>query len=335
MRYEDRTVNPFSEEILSLSQLKRLLKEQTGRDLVTRFAWDQCCRYFALVRMPAPLGFLIVANCDIKKNTILPCSYGGEKLAPAKEKLMANSEFLQEIQYENGQDSDFFQAEKFGDFGALFAHLPDRASLEAHQFRPEDIALFQLENCQIAIAHSGEVVFITTNDIQKGAIIGQNYGENYWLTLRARTSPILFYQNTLNPVDLSQYSFSVVCGARNHDGDFLVGRDGRFCFPVLGGGLEARCTEMLNATSGTIALDGDHHFSGHFLRFPKSNMLLDAVVTGKDFEEKFGEQVDLTTNKPKGLFFFSTARAVVSGCNPPPGSTVDKEGRTVVPKVNF
>ena len=334
MRYEDRTVDPFTVKKLSLLELIFLLREETGRELVITSNWKECCQYFALVRMPAPLGFLIVANCDIEKDTILPSSYGGEKLPLAKEKLIRNSEFLARMEYVNGQDGEFFQAEKSGDLGTLFAHLPDRAFLDTHRFCSEDIASFQLENCKLKMIDSDHFVFVATNDIQKGAIIGQSYGLNYWLTVAK--SPCLFYQNTLDIVDLSQYSFSVVCGAKDHRGGMLVGRDGGLCFSFFVDYFEALTKEILKGESGgTIALDGDHHFRGQFIRFVMSQMLLDVVVTAKDFEKDLMRQVDPITTKPNGLFFFFTARAVVSSCNPPPGSTVDEEGRTVVArKVN-
>lgn len=213
VKFLDKTKTPAVEVELSLADIQRLIKTETGRDLIfadpTLLAsYDNLIK---LIRFPNPIGFAIAANQRIKKGTKLLC-YGGEKVF--------NNLPHDDINYAITATDDYgnqhrFQANHFGDLAALLVHLPDEDFLKVIDINQKDYPLIQMSNTtNVMYATKGECYFKASKDIEPNELIGFSYGFPYWI--ERMISPMLFKKGTMEILDITTLNkFTVIAALFN------------------------------------------------------------------------------------------------------------------------
>ena len=197
-----RGPNPREME-LPLQAICQIVEKYTNRKLIFEESSlkQKYDRLFKLALFPEPIGFVVVANEFIKKNTEL-CPYGGETILSS----IAQNDVTYLLQVDKNSAQN---ARNYGDIGSLFCHLPDKAFLDQFEFKDNCRAVIQQANVA-AISRGGRIYFVATQDIQPNTPIGYSYGSMYWLEVKH--SPILFAANSLTEVNLATQNFRPLIG---------------------------------------------------------------------------------------------------------------------------
>lgn len=326
MKFLNLTVEPHRETDITLKQFQNLIFLGTGRQLVLEdpFLYYQNEDYFKLVRFPDPIGFTIVANKKIPKNTTL-CFYGGDNITD--ETTQQNIAYLLRCAGIAGI-SLTQQAEKSGDIGALFAHLPDQAFLTELGVDIADQTKIQTENVEVTCIPSNgklRLGLASSTDIEPGSIIGFNYGLHYWVEIGA--SPVFFQKNSIKPIASTELAFknplAVLCTENNNPRLFDVQAHtansrtsalslfffyNRFQTPSTS---EQTVLYQDKNTTISVALD----------RTTFNETLAKTRITNQKADSK-----QAATTQP--FIFFKTKQVI--GCAPPPES-VFENNKTVLP----
>lgn len=322
MKYVDFTHTPAIEQDLSLHEIQAIIQSDTKRTLIfedPELAKQYDC-LFKLVRLPNPIGFAIVANQRIPKNTVL-CPYGGETQSKLPLENNDDIEYLLSCTNQYTKEKISQQARVHGDLGSLFAHLPNLEFLE--QIGLSQQAEIQTSNIKVFYdfvnQHSKKTVrlfFISTQDIYPDTIIGFNYGMEYWI--ESKVSPNLFHRNKNTLIDITRLNFDRVAAFCDQSGKTRIYNiaDPKHHI-IVGYALKTvllACKKTLKndqTGSSPVIFQSMHHYLA--LSMQEINRVL--------------KKEELSREKHIFLFF-NTVQVV--GCPPPPNSHIDENGITHV-----
>lgn len=287
----------------SLSEIKDLIKEETGRGL--EIYQNERLDLLSLIKFPQPIGFAIVANELIPANTYI-CEYGGRRLTD-DEANTANIEYLMRAVVPNNEV--IYQAKESGGFGSLFSCLPGAGTLIALAIKkPYE---FQTANV-IDFIENDRICFKSTKEIPKGAIIGFDYGLQYWAS-KFCEAPCLFKEGGSGEI----YGWDKV----NYDP--LIFAIDRACGNFPKNKFIPEQHILLGASSRQINCEFTKKSELHIESYGKESK----VTMLKSEWEEFNR---ITQRNP--LMFFTTSTNY-SGCMPPPGYTIDDLNNTHVPQI--
>lgn len=246
MKFIDLRTEKPTELELPLDKIQHLLKEETGRELITN---DEIYKKnedsLKLVRWADPIGFGVVAAKKIPKGTPLFC-YGGI----LQDEVDMENFYLQSL---NETNSLYLNAKKTGDLGTLLAHAPTQATLDCLGFSKLDQQEIQTVNTTAKITNNN-LLFIANEDILPGTVITHNYGENYWRETKKSFS--LFKKNSVELVDLTDMKFNGQGHITRTPNDGTYFTNGSNYFSAYTQPLLFICKILLTANAFTKKSDG-------------------------------------------------------------------------------
>lgn len=312
MKFLDLT-NPLApiEKELSLKEIQQVVLDKTGRKLEFEnpILAASYSKLFKLVYLSAPIGFIIVANERIEKDTLL-CPYGGENIPLSSTENNQEIEYLATLFIDSNMSQAFLQqAQKHGDLGSLFCHLPDEEFLNSNGFKPSDYSKIHQKNVRtVLLEDTNRIYLVATKAIEPGVPLGLNYGPMYWLDMQQ--SPAFFSANSYKLIDMKQLECSVLAGFYNR----TTGKSGLFNFQ-----------KHTNDIFGISMLAILALFQGEKdeVYFATTDYLI--ILNRQEVNAK----LHINKKNHNAMIFFPYMQA--QGCCVPPGSHIELGQNTIVP----